>query len=71
MIGRVDFLWRQACSIAEADGRLKYANPDDLYAEKRHEDRLRAEGDDMIRFGWWDLDDELLPRFETQLTRAA
>lgn len=71
MIGRVDFLWRQARLIAEADGRLKYANPDDLYAEKRHEDRLRAEGDDMIRFGWWDLDDELLPRFETQLTRAA
>ena len=70
-IGRVDFLWRWARLIAEADGRLKYMDPDALYAEKRREDRLRADGYDVIRFGWWDLDDELRRRFESRLSQAA
>ena len=54
-VGRVDFYWRQAGVIGEADGRLKYQTPDDLYTEKRREDRLRALGLTVVRWSWSDM----------------
>ena len=54
-VGRVDFWWQRFRLVAEADGRLKYATGDDLYAEKRREDRLRALDLGVLRWGWSDL----------------
>lgn len=55
LIGRVDFWWKHARVIGEADGRLKYQDGEALYAEKRREDALRALGFTVIRWGWQDL----------------
>jgi very-short-patch-repair endonuclease len=55
LIGIVDFLWEEQATIGEFDGRLKYTgqpNADVLYEEKRREDRLRALGFEVVRFGY-------------------
>ncbi len=54
-LGRVDFLWEAVRLVGEADGRLKYADADAVYAEKRREDEIRAEGYGFIRWGKADL----------------
>lgn len=54
-VGRVDFWWPRFRLVGEADGRLKYATGDDLYAEKRREDRLRALDLGVLRWAWPDL----------------
>jgi hypothetical protein len=54
-VGRVDCAWDDTRIVGEADGRLKYATGQDLYREKRREDRLRATGRLVIRWGWVDL----------------
>lgn len=54
-VARVDFLWEARGVIGEADGALKYADPQTIYDEKRREDRLRALGFRVIRWGWADL----------------
>lgn len=54
-LGRVDFLWESARLAGEADGRLKYADAEAVYAEKRREDAIRAEGYAFIRWGMPDL----------------
>lgn len=51
-IGRVDFYWQQYATVAEADGRGKYARPEDLWQEKLREDRLRAAGLEVVRITW-------------------
>ena len=61
-IGRVDFWWRHAGVIGECDGRLKYTDRADLYAEKRREDALRELGLTVVRWGWQDLRGEALAR---------
>jgi hypothetical protein len=54
-VGRVDFLWEAHRTVAEADGRLKYAgDPAVLWAEKQREDRLRDAGFEVVRFTWDD-----------------
>jgi hypothetical protein len=55
LIGRTDFYWPKRGVIGEADGALKYSDQAALYAEKRREDRLRARGFTVIRWGWRDL----------------
>jgi hypothetical protein len=55
LIGVVDFLWDEQATIGEFDGRLKYTgqpNANVLYKEKRREDRLRALGFEVVRFGY-------------------
>lgn len=54
-LGRVDFLWEDARLVGEADGQLKYADAEALYAEKRREDAIRAAGYRFIRWGMQDL----------------
>lgn len=51
---RVDFFWPDARVVGEADGRLKYANADDLWREKRREDAIRRLGLTVIRWSWSD-----------------
>jgi hypothetical protein len=41
--------------LVEFDGLVKYGGPDDLVAEKRREDRLRALGYVLVRVTWADL----------------
>ena len=54
-IGRVDCTWDGGRVVGEADGRWKYRTADDVYAEKRREDRIRATGREVIRWGRPDL----------------
>ena len=55
-IARVDQYWEQHRTVAEADGALKYSSANDLFAEKRREDRLREAGFEVVRYTW----DEIL-----------
>lgn len=54
-LARVDFFWPGRRIVGEADGKLKYDARDSLYAEKRREDALRAEGLRVVRWGMSDL----------------
>lgn len=68
-VARVDFLWDEAAVVGEADGRMKYVEADALYAEKRREDEIRAEGFRMVRWGAVDLGgDALAARLRRFLT---
>jgi len=59
-VARVDFFWERIGLVGECDGRMKYATPEDLYAEKRREDAIRALGHPVIRWGSKDLRFEAL-----------
>jgi hypothetical protein len=50
---RVDMLWPDARLVLEADGRLKYTR-DELWAEKRRQERLERLGYRVIRVLWDD-----------------
>ena len=52
VIGRVDHYWAAFRVVGEADGALKYLRPEDLFAEKRREDRLRDAGWQVVRWTW-------------------
>ena len=52
LVGFADFCWPGV--VGECDGRLKYADPEALWAEKRREDRIRALGLRVVRWGWDD-----------------
>ena len=69
LIGRVDFYWPHARLVGEADGRLKYDERGALYAEKRREDRIRAQGLGVVRWSWRDLADHP-ERLRARLTAA-
>lgn len=52
---RVDFCWPDRWLVLEVDGRGKYSSPDDLFAEKRREDWIRAKGYQVVRADWDDV----------------
>jgi hypothetical protein len=52
---RVDLMDRANHVVTEADGRLKYDDARELWAEKRREDALRATGLEVVRFVMADL----------------
>ena len=54
-VGRADFLWRQHRTIAEADGALKYADPDRARQQLRRDAELREAGFEVVHFGWAEL----------------
>lgn len=58
LIGRADFLVEDTDVVVEVDGRVKYASGDPavLWAEKRREDDMRAEGKVVVRVTWADLE---------------
>lgn len=76
--GRVDFLFEEQRTVAEADGAVKYAqdtgdqeDPRErpnrvLFAEKLREDDIRRSGYEVFRFGW----DEAVYRPEVLRSRA-
>ena len=51
-IGRADFLWRQQRTIAEADGALKYADPDRARQQLHRDADLRDAGFEVVHFSW-------------------
>ena len=55
LIGYADFTWNGLKVIGEADGLGKYASREDLIAEKRREDRLRALGWVVVRWTWEEI----------------
>lgn len=54
-VGRVDFLWREFATIAEADGALKYADPDRARLQLRRDAGLREAGFEVVHFSWTEL----------------
>ncbi|HEX5188127.1 MAG TPA: type IV toxin-antitoxin system AbiEi family antitoxin domain-containing protein [Streptosporangiaceae bacterium] len=54
-IGRVDFLWDQHTTIAEADGALKYADPGRAREQLKRDAELRRAGYEVVHFTWRDL----------------
>ena len=51
---RADLLDEANRTIIEADGKLKYLAPEDLWREKRREDALRECGFEVVRFTMYD-----------------
>jgi hypothetical protein len=49
---RLDFLWRRHGVVGEADGRIKYLTPADLWEEKMREDAIRSLDLGFARWGW-------------------
>jgi putative AbiEi antitoxin of type IV toxin-antitoxin system/uncharacterized protein DUF559 len=54
-IARVDFLWRKHRTIAEADGALKYADPDRARQQLHRDAELRGAGFEVVHFSWREL----------------
>jgi Protein of unknown function (DUF559) len=54
-IGRVDFFWEEQRTIAEADGAMKYANPDLARKQLRRDTELREQGYEVVHFTWRDI----------------
>jgi hypothetical protein len=68
-IGRVDFLWREYRTVAEADGALKYADPDRARRQLRRDAELRRAGFEVVHFSWREL--IATPDLVVQSIRAA
>jgi very-short-patch-repair endonuclease len=51
-IARVDFLWREFNTIAEADGALKYADPDKARQQLWRDARLHEAGFQVVHITW-------------------
>ena len=54
-IGRVDFLWQEHRTIAEADGAAKYADPGVARRQLRRDAELREAGFEVVHFTWREL----------------
>lgn len=72
-IGRTDFYWDRPGVVGEADGDLKYAEPDALVREKRRQEALENAGLIVVRWGWPDLSrpSVLADRIERAFRRGA
>ncbi|MDQ2782240.1 MAG: hypothetical protein M3Y26_06850, partial [Actinomycetota bacterium] len=59
--------------LVEFDGRVKYTSQQDLWDEKRREDRIRALGWEVVRLTWADLrrPGVVAARIEAAIARAA
>jgi hypothetical protein len=55
VIGRADFLWRKYGTIGEADGAVKYADPERAIQQLRRDARLRAAGFQVVHFTWEEI----------------
>jgi hypothetical protein len=74
VVGRADFLWRQYSTIAEADGAIKYADPDRARMQLRRDADLRAAGFEVVHFNWQELrlnPGQVIARIRTAFARSA
>jgi very-short-patch-repair endonuclease len=51
-LARVDFLWREFSTIAEADGAIKYADPDSARQQLWRDARLHEAGFQVVHITW-------------------
>jgi hypothetical protein len=56
-LGRVDMQWQlgKRSIVAELDGKIKYADKDAIFNEKKREDRITEAGHKVLRFTWADI----------------
>jgi hypothetical protein len=54
-IGRADFFWKQFAMIAEADGALKYADPDKARQQLWRDARLHEAGFQVVHITWSEI----------------
>jgi predicted transcriptional regulator of viral defense system len=54
-IGRVDFLWAEHRTIAEADGKAKYKDQELAVRQLRRDSRLRDAGFEVVHFTWAEI----------------
>ena len=67
LVGRVDMYWEltKRKIILELDGKVKYQESKDIFAEKKREDNLREMGYEIVRATWKDVEnDQLLKKLE-------
>jgi hypothetical protein len=69
VIGRVDFLWRRYRTVAEADGVIKYSDPNRARLQLQRDAELREAGFEVVHFTWNEL--HLAPGQVAQSIRAA
>jgi very-short-patch-repair endonuclease len=55
VIGRVDFLWRDYRTVAEADGAIKYSDPIRAWRQLQRDAQLREAGFEVVHFTWNEL----------------
>lgn len=55
VVGRADFLWRRYATIGEADGAVKYADPERAIQQLRRDARLREAGFEVVHFTWQEI----------------
>jgi hypothetical protein len=70
---RVDLLDEANKVIIEADGKLKYTSPQDVWREKRREDALRDSGFEVVRFTFADYHNQAawLPSYRRAVARGS
>jgi Transcriptional regulator, AbiEi antitoxin/Protein of unknown function (DUF559) len=71
---RVDFYWPKYRTIAEADGAMKYKDPLRASAQLRRDAILRADGFELVHFGWSEIIDNpgyVIATIKTAFRRAA
>lgn len=54
-IGRADFFWKKFATIAEADGALKYADPDKARQQLWRDARLHEAGFQVVHITWSEI----------------
>ena len=55
VVGRADFLWRRHQTIGEADGAVKYADPNRAISQLRRDAALRRAGFQVVHFTWYEI----------------
>ena len=68
-VGRVDFLWRQYRTVAEADGLTKYANPARAVLQLERDKRLRDAGYEVVHVSWHEVTEN--PAYVATAIRSA
>lgn len=69
LIGRVDFLWDEQRTIAEADGAMKYQDPNRARQQLWRDAELRRAGYEVVHFTWRDI--TARPEYVVEQIRAA
>jgi very-short-patch-repair endonuclease len=73
-IGRVDFLWREHRTVAEADGKMKYDNNRRQATWQLERDaRLREAGFEVVHFTWAEIvyaPEQVIARIRAAFRRA-
>ena len=74
VIARVDFLWDEHATIAEADGAMKYADPERARQQLKRDADLRRAGYEVVYFTCRDLmsaPDQVVQSIRAAFSRAA